>query len=437
MDDTPIDVAFDSTITIKHVGTGGYLHSHQIPYPRSEDDDIHHQVSLLLHDGDDDDNFWVVRRVELEDAKNYKFLKDSEVPEISQESQDLQESQNIQEPKDHQELLEPRSLEEPQDLQEPQNLQESQNIQESQGLQELQEGLEEPQDLQEPRDLQDSQDIQEPQDLQELQGFEEPQDLQELQEPQGFEEPQDLQELQEPQGFEEPQDSQESQESQDHEEPQNLQEPQEPQYIQEPQEPQYIQEPQEPQYIQELPGFQEPQEPQEFQGHQEYQILQDLPNNNVLDWIYDGALIHLEHSKTDTTDLWRVEIAKHNKSDPESSKRLRSIHTKFRLYNYDTGCYLFSHFIKLPSGGPNEVEVTCITDGNYQNSLWYIETNSHPDCISWDYDCDLYDKSYIEKTEDVIEIDMENSPGTYYTKSPEYLTQVVEATYTTKGMEWW
>ncbi|CAG8497380.1 25711_t:CDS:10 [Dentiscutata erythropus] len=211
----PMDVAFDSIITLKHVVTGGYLHSHQVPYPRSEDDDI-----CMV-----------------------KFAESSEKPESSQDSEDSQEPQNLHEPQ----VL--RDLHEPQDLQEP-----------------------------------------------------------------------------------------------------------------------------------------------------------------ILDWIYDGALIHLEHVKTgrslhsnttiapvsdgdfqkevsarlfdgflDTTDLWNVEIAEHDKSDPESSKRVRTIRTKFRLYNHERGCYLFSHFIKLPAWGSDEIEVTCATDGIYQNSLWYIESNSHPD----------------------------------------------------------
>ncbi|RIB16532.1 Glycosyltransferase Family 39 protein, partial [Gigaspora rosea] len=209
MDDTPIDVAYDSVITLRHVVTGGYLHSHQIPYPRSQDDDI---LSLLMHVGDDEDNFWTIRTV--------KF---AESPENTKETQELQE-------------------------------------------------------------------------------------------------------------------------------------------------------------------------PQES-----------------LDWIYDGALIHLEHFETerslhsnateapvsdgefqkevsarlfegflDTTDLWNVEIVESDKSDPESSERLRAINTKFRLYNHETRCYLFSHFIKLPAWGSDEIEVTCATNANYQNSLWYIETNSHP-----------------------------------------------------------
>ncbi|RIB02944.1 hypothetical protein C2G38_2049669 [Gigaspora rosea] len=49
------------------------------------------------------------------------------------------------------------------------------------------------------------------------------------------------------------------------------------------------------------------------------------------------------------------------------------------------------------------------------------------------------DKDYIEEKEEIIEIDYENSPGSYYTKSPAFLTQVVETEtiYTTQGMELW
>ncbi|RIB26119.1 hypothetical protein C2G38_2138455 [Gigaspora rosea] len=72
--------------TLRHVATGDYLHSHQIPYPRSKDDDIHHQVSLLMHVGDDEDKFWTIRTV--------KF---AESPENTKETQELQEPQELQE----------------------------------------------------------------------------------------------------------------------------------------------------------------------------------------------------------------------------------------------------------------------------------------------------------------------------------------------------
>lgn len=43
-----------------------------------------------------------------------------------------------------------------------------------------------------------------------------------------------------------------------------------------------------------------------------------------------------------------------------------------------TGCYLFSHKVKLPDWGFEQQEVTCNKNPTWDNSLWYIETNNHP-----------------------------------------------------------
>ncbi|RHZ75364.1 hypothetical protein Glove_216g188 [Diversispora epigaea] len=127
-------------------------------------------------------------------------------------------------------------------------------------------------------------------------------------------------------------------------------------------------------------------------------------------WIYHDAVIRLYHPKTykrlhshdvrppvteadyqnevsaygyegfagDANDFWKVEIVDHDKSDPQSRERLRTLHTKFRLQHTITGCYLFSHSIKLPEWGFEQQEVTCVKGGSYEKTLWYIETNSHP-----------------------------------------------------------
>ncbi|CAG8568178.1 6623_t:CDS:2, partial [Scutellospora calospora] len=322
MNDTPIDVAYGSTITLRHVNTLGYLNSPQVAYSRSMEDDIHHQVSLLLHNSNDDNNFWTI--------KNFRF------------------SENLHEPQDP---------DEPHELQDPDEPHELQDPEEPHGLQ----GREEPHELQK-----ESHELQDP---------EEPHELQDPEDPHEFQDPDEVYE------------TEEVYEPNEVYEPYEVYEPQEPQYLKESQEPQYLKESQEPQYLK------EPQDPSD---------------DDDLEWVYDDAVIHLEHVKTgrslhsnmtkapvsdvdyqyevsarsyesfiDTTDLWHIVIADHDKSDPESKKRLRALRTKFRLYNYETGCYLFSHYIKLPSGGSNELEVTCATNGIYENSLWYIETNSH------------------------------------------------------------
>ncbi|KAJ7618447.1 glycosyltransferase family 39 protein [Roridomyces roridus] len=80
----------------------------------------------------------------------------------------------------------------------------------------------------------------------------------------------------------------------------------------------------------------------------------------------------------DANDDWWLEIVHGDKSDPESSKRLRTLRTQFRLRHALTGCYLFSHKIKLPEWGFEQQEVTCNKNAVMANSLWKVETAMHP-----------------------------------------------------------
>ncbi|KAG8931241.1 hypothetical protein FRC02_003015 [Tulasnella sp. 418] len=80
----------------------------------------------------------------------------------------------------------------------------------------------------------------------------------------------------------------------------------------------------------------------------------------------------------DANDNWVVEIEYADGRDREARKRLKTIRSKFRLRHALTGCYLFSHKVKLPEWGFEQQEVTCNKNAVKGNSLWYIETNSHP-----------------------------------------------------------
>ncbi|GLB33233.1 hypothetical protein LshimejAT787_0101175 [Lyophyllum shimeji] len=80
----------------------------------------------------------------------------------------------------------------------------------------------------------------------------------------------------------------------------------------------------------------------------------------------------------DANDDWYVEIEHGDRRDKESSKRLRTLRTVFRLRHALTGCYLFSHKVKLPEWGYEQQEVTCNKNAVRANSLWYIETSVHP-----------------------------------------------------------
>jgi dolichyl-phosphate-mannose-protein mannosyltransferase len=80
----------------------------------------------------------------------------------------------------------------------------------------------------------------------------------------------------------------------------------------------------------------------------------------------------------DANDDWVVEIEKGNKRDPVSGRRLRTLGTQFRLRHGLTGCYLFSHKVKLPKWAFEQQEVTCNKNAVRANSLWMIESSAHP-----------------------------------------------------------
>lgn len=80
----------------------------------------------------------------------------------------------------------------------------------------------------------------------------------------------------------------------------------------------------------------------------------------------------------DANDDWFVEIEHGDRSDKESSTRLRTLRTVFRLRHAMTGCYLFSHKVKLPDWGFEQQEVTCNKNAMKANSLWMIESATHP-----------------------------------------------------------
>lgn len=80
----------------------------------------------------------------------------------------------------------------------------------------------------------------------------------------------------------------------------------------------------------------------------------------------------------DANDNWRVEIEHGAGGDAPSSSRVRALRTVFRLRHTLTGCYLFSHKIPLPDWGFGQQEVTCNKQPSRPNSLWFVETSTHP-----------------------------------------------------------
>lgn len=102
------------------------------------------------------------------------------------------------------------------------------------------------------------------------------------------------------------------------------------------------------------------------------------PPITEVDYQNEVSAYGFENFEGDANDHWRVEIDSGSRSDSQSYERLRSLRTTFRLQHVLSGCYLFSHKVKLPEWGFEQQEVTCVKGGTKPNTLWYVETNTHP-----------------------------------------------------------
>ena len=85
------------------------------------------------------------------------------------------------------------------------------------------------------------------------------------------------------------------------------------------------------------------------------------PSVSEVDWQNEVSAYGFDGFDGDANDYWAVEIQKDycDSGDSKAKKRLRAIRTKFRLRHMMTGCYLFSHKVKLPDWGFEQQEVTC------------------------------------------------------------------------------
>lgn len=85
------------------------------------------------------------------------------------------------------------------------------------------------------------------------------------------------------------------------------------------------------------------------------------PSVSEVDWQNEVSAYGFDGFDGDANDYWQIEIQKDycDKGDWRAKKRLRALRTKFRLKHLMTGCYLFSHKVKLPDWGFEQQEVTC------------------------------------------------------------------------------
>jgi dolichyl-phosphate-mannose-protein mannosyltransferase len=95
------------------------------------------------------------------------------------------------------------------------------------------------------------------------------------------------------------------------------------------------------------------------------------------DWQKEVSGYGYEGFGGDANDDFVVEIQKKYSKSGVASERVRSLETVFRLRHAMTGCYLFSHEVKLPKWAFDQQEVTCTGQGVLDKSLWYIEQNEN------------------------------------------------------------
>lgn len=101
------------------------------------------------------------------------------------------------------------------------------------------------------------------------------------------------------------------------------------------------------------------------------------PQVSEVDYQNEVSAYGFEGFEGDANDYWVVEIDQAESEGRTAKKQLETLRTKFRLRHALTGCYLFSHKVKLPDWGFEQQEVTCNKNPSRENALWYIETNTH------------------------------------------------------------
>lgn len=92
---------------------------------------------------------------------------------------------------------------------------------------------------------------------------------------------------------------------------------------------------------------------------------------------------HHPSNFSDMNDNWRVEIVDGNgDAAGKAGDPIHAITGLLRLVHMNMGCVLNCANRPLPEWGFKQGEVTCGRETLKANSIWFIETNSHPKCTT-------------------------------------------------------
>lgn len=95
-------------------------------------------------------------------------------------------------------------------------------------------------------------------------------------------------------------------------------------------------------------------------------------------WEVSGYGMH-SNKFSDLNDNWRVELVNEGgEVIGRTDQAISAVTGKIRLVHVNLGCVLNCANRPLPEWGFKQGEVTCGRETLKKNSVWFIETNSHP-----------------------------------------------------------
>ncbi|QLQ78040.1 hypothetical protein HG537_0A02870 [Torulaspora globosa] len=101
------------------------------------------------------------------------------------------------------------------------------------------------------------------------------------------------------------------------------------------------------------------------------------PVSENSDWQKEVSCYGFDGFEGDANDDWIIEVDENLSAPGPAREHVRALETKFRLKHAMSGCYLFSHEVKLPKWGYEQQEVTCAHSGRPDLLVWYVEGNTN------------------------------------------------------------
>lgn len=147
------------------------------------------------------------------------------------------------------------------------------------------------------------------------------------------------------------------------------------------------------------------------------------PASFQADWQREVSCYGYNGFNGDINDDWIIEIDKDNSEPGIAQERVIALKTQFRLKHSTTGCYLFSHDVKLPEWGYGQQEVSCAYNGRKDLTLWYVEgnenINAEDDAERISYDKPTFWEKFVESNVKMWDINKNLVDTHYYASYPE------------------